>query len=230
MSTPPNPSGVGALELAIRAGMDSLEVDLHTSLPGVVVEFFEADQTADVQVEVLRLPKRGPATPVPLLCRVPVYLARAGGFSVCLPVAAGDQVLVVFLERDIDRWLIEGGPQEPATRRRHDFSDAVAYPGLTSDSNRLGGYSTSALQIRNDAGTQMVELRADGTIHINGVGEVHLLADAIRLGSSGTDLVAEVIALCSAVEDLLTDGGDLMSAQSIAEVSAIRAKIEGIET
>lgn len=214
------------LEGAILAGIDSATVELHTSLPGVVQAFYEDEQEADVQVQVQRINRNlgGAETleSVPLLVRAPVWMPRAGGFSVCLPVAAGDECMVLFAERDISAWLADGGLHGPQTRRRHDYSDAIVLPGLTSAANRLATYSTDSMQIRSDDDSQVIELAADGSIQI--------LADTLRMGSAATDIVSELAALIQTLEDSTDTRGDQFNGGTKTLLAAHRAKIEALKT
>jgi len=214
------------LAQAIMAGIDSAVVNLHTWLPGVVQTFYATEQEADVQVRVRRIMRdlagNERLETVPILARAPVWMPRAGGFSVSLPVTAGDECAVLFAERDISAWLADGGLHAPASRRRHDFSDAIVLPGLTSSGNRLATYSTDSLQIRSDDDSQVVELAADGSIRIE--------ADTIRLGSSVTDVIAELEALLVTLFSAQDTAGLQFNSATKALIEAHRVKIDALKT
>jgi phage baseplate assembly protein gpV len=98
---------------------------------------------------------------LPLLVDVPVVLPRAGGFVLSFPVAAGDECLVVFSDTNMDAWWQAGGVQNPVDRRRHALADGFAILGPWSQQRRLSSYSATATQLRNEAGTVVVELAAN---------------------------------------------------------------------
>lgn len=102
---------------------------------------------------------------LPLLADVPIVFPSAGGFLVTMPMAKGDEVLVVFSSRCIDAWWQSGGINLPMEARMHDLSDGFAIPGPRSQPNvPSGDISSTDLQIRNDAGTTYLSIKANGKI------------------------------------------------------------------
>lgn len=88
---------------------------------------FYQNNAQGVVVPVLR--------PYPLLVDCPVVILGGGGCSVTFPIAAGDECLIIFNDRDMDNW-IEGATSGPvATNRLHSFSDAIALVGFFAPSS-----------------------------------------------------------------------------------------------
>lgn len=131
---------------------------IHTSIPGVVVSYDAATQTADVRPAVKSFSRdaKGAITAAtqPVIPAVPVAFPEGGGFSITWPLEAGDPVLLVFCERSLDEWRSVTGddhePQDPA--RRHDLMDAIAIPGGSSPVSALGtdAWAAGALVVRGD--------------------------------------------------------------------------------
>ena len=143
---------------------------LRVSLPGVVQAYDADQQTVTVQVairELLNIDGTQQWTDIPLLLDVPICFPRAGGYVLTLPIAPGDEVLVVFGDCCFDAWWQSGGVQNQIDIRRHDLSDAFAIPGPWSQPRRVPGYSTNSCQLRNEAGSAYVEL-SGSTINIVG--------------------------------------------------------------
>ena len=147
-----NPTEHEVLLEAIRSQV----ARVHTSLPGVVVSYDEATQTASVRPAfkfAYKDPNDGSVkryTP-PAIPNVPVAFPGAGDFSITWPLAAGDQVLLVFSERSLDEWrTVAGSGHEPGDLRRFDLSDAVAYPGLRSPAAPIpiDGYAAGVTVVR----------------------------------------------------------------------------------
>lgn len=137
--------------------LDGRQACLWTALPGIIESVDLSAMTCVVQAAI-QAPindENGDTTFVnlPLLLDVPIVFPSAGGFTITFPLAAGDEVLVVFGSRAIDAWWQSGGTQKPVESRMHDLSDAFAIPGPKSQANLVSGISSSKLQIRNDAGT-----------------------------------------------------------------------------
>lgn len=104
---------------------------------------------------------------IPELQEVPLFVYRGGNYALTLPVAVGDECLVIFGDMCIDAWWQSGGIQNQIERRRHDLSDAFAVVGCTSQAKRLGGYSAGTAQLRTLDGSSYIEL-AEGTINLVG--------------------------------------------------------------
>ena len=91
---------------------------LHCALPGMVVSFDAARQTAEVQPAL----KPGSMN-YPVLSDVPVFM------PVPFAVNPGDPCLVIFADIDIDAWFASGEPEIPNSSRKHSLSDGFAFVG-----------------------------------------------------------------------------------------------------
>lgn len=98
----------------------------------------------------------------PELREVPVIFPCGGGFTLTFPIAAGDECLVLFNDRELDNWLLNGAGLPPSTGRLHDLADAVALVGLRSNPRALADISTSSVQLRSDDGENFVEVNSSG--------------------------------------------------------------------
>lgn len=141
-------------EMYQRMG-EKWSTDLRVSMPGIVQSFDPATQTATIQPALTEriIDQLGNVSMVnlPLLLDVPVIMPRSGGFALTMPVAAGDECLVVFNDMCIDAWWSLGGVQNQAEKRRHDLSDAVAIMGLCSQPKRLPNYDNTKVCLVNIA-------------------------------------------------------------------------------
>lgn len=153
-------------EEAMRVSLDGHQAGMWTAMPGIVQDVNFVDMTCSVQpaIQGQVTDENGVTTNVnlPLLVKVPIVFPSAGGYTITFPLAAGDEVLVVFSSRCIDAWWQQGGIQLPIETRMHDLSDGFAIPGPKSVPKAIPGISSTALQIRNNAGTSYIELSADG--------------------------------------------------------------------
>ena len=151
---------------ALRVALERDRAGLWTALPGIVVSSDLSRQTLTVQPAIqarVTLPDgSAQLVDLPLLLDVPVCWPRAGGFAVTLPVAPGDEVLVIFASRCIDSWWQSGGVQAPAEYRAHDLSDGFAILAPTSQPRVLADVNPAALELRNTAGTVKLALSNDG--------------------------------------------------------------------
>jgi hypothetical protein len=156
-------------EEAQRLVLDGRQATMWTAMPGIVQS---VDLTAMTCVVQLALQGRyedqsGQIHWVNIkpLQDVPIVFPSAGGFTVTMPMAANDEVLVVIASRCIDSWWQNGGyKNQPIEFRMHDLSDGFAIPGPKSQPNVISAISSTDLQIRNNAGTTYLSIGADGKI------------------------------------------------------------------
>lgn len=218
----------GDLTTAIRTAIDGRLVDLHTALPGIVEAVHGSDQEVDVRCAVRRVVRdsedRETFTEIPLLVRVPLWTPRVSGLSITLPVQAGDEVLVVFLERDASAWIETGAVSNPHTRRRHHLSDAVALPGLVSSPNRIPSYQSGAIEIRTDDRAGRVTVYADGTIEIR-------TSSSVSIGDGTEEIVSLLSELVDTITGITVDhsGARPLSAASQALLVALKARVDTLK-
>lgn len=105
---------------------------VNVSLPGVVLSYDSATQTATVRPVIQEAFEEDDTifhTDFPPITNVPVAHWRAGAFSIHAPLKAGDFVTLLVQDRSIDEFMATGGDDViPASTRRYDWSDAVALP------------------------------------------------------------------------------------------------------
>jgi hypothetical protein len=118
---------------------------------------------------------------LPLLVDVPICYYRGGGFAITVPLAVGDEVLVIFASRCIDAWWQSGGVQPQAELRMHDLSDGFAVLAPVSQPKKLANVSPTALELRALNGSAKITIdqnaismtapavQVSGTLTINGV-------------------------------------------------------------
>lgn len=149
------PSHADVLQEAVRAGI----ARVHTSMPGVIVEYDETAQKVVVQ-PVLRGRYKDAAgvlqdEKLPPIPSVPVAWPAGNGYSITWPLVPGDYVTLLFAERSTDEFRATGEDDiAPADLRRHSLSDAVAYPGGLPFSHPLPatGYDSGSMVV---AGTEI---------------------------------------------------------------------------
>lgn len=157
-------------EEAMRLVLDGRQSTIWTAIPGIIQSVNLAAMTCVVQPAIQGQieDENGEIQSVnlPLLVDVPIVFPGAGGFLITFPMAAGDEVLVVFASRCIDAWWQSSGIQRPMEARMHDLSDGFAIPGPRSLPRAVSGISSTGAQLRNQAGTTYIEIAADGKIKL----------------------------------------------------------------
>ena len=122
-------------ETATDAQIQAAMLDLHTALPGIIINFDPATRSATVQPAIQRIfldeKEQGQPSNLPPCVDVPVHFPCGGGFEMTFPVKKGDHCLLIFAERCIDGWYSSGTVSEPDDYRQHDLSDAFAIVGFS---------------------------------------------------------------------------------------------------
>lgn len=178
----------GALAEVLASERKTLNEQLRVAMPGIIQSFDPDAVTAVVQPAIRYIERDNDGNKstkdYPLLVDVPVVFPRGGGCTLTFPVKAGDECLVIFADRCIDFWWQSGGIQEPVDERMHDLSDAFCIVGPQSQAKKIGGISTSAVELRSDDGETKLSLNpASGAINGTAPGGFNL--NGLKILSDG---------------------------------------------
>lgn len=198
----------------IQTHIDNFETQLNTSLPAKIITFDSETQTATVQPFIYEAYTDGISSKPPVINNVPVMFPSAGGGMITFPIRTGDEVLLVFSQRDIDLWWDTGEEGIPSTQHYHEYNDAIAIVGLSSNKNSLKA-NTDDVQIRfDDASGELcsITLGADKSIVLDsGSGsQVKQLSDGnieittantIKIKNNGEELVTILSEALQAIID-----------------------------
>lgn len=173
----------------IRRLIEFRIADVHTAMPGTIIAFDAVRNMVTVQPDLSRVfvDLRGveTITPAPVLKEVPVKFLRGGGFRITWDLSPGDEVLLVFCERSIDTWSQIGGSVDPTPRRKHDWSDAIAIPGMSTQNNLIEDIAPGQMVLGAETGN--VEIRIDRL-----TATITVKAPALELGAAGGPAVGRV--------------------------------------
>lgn len=182
----------------LRRVLESAATDLHVALPGIVRSYDAATQTADVEPAVRRViaavdedDEEDRVERLPILPSVPVAWPRAGGHFLHWPMEAGDSVLLVFSEQDMNAWRSSGEVADPGVGGRHGLSGAVAIPGLYPRANALEDASSSEGRVGREGGPWIGF--PGSTIEVGGADALALsgnLAEHLSAIAAGLDAVS----------------------------------------
>lgn len=196
-------------EEAVRVSIEGILATTRTAIPAILQSFDPTTMTCVVQVAIQnkqRLPDESIIdVDIHVITHVPVQFPRGGGFSITLPLAEGDEGLLVVADRCIDAWWQnganpQGGGQPQMDARMHDLSDSFFIPGITSQPRVLINISTNSLQVRSDDGQTYIDL-ASGKIQIV-ANEVNIHGrNKTTFDAGGTGFVYQVAQI-----DTYTDG------------------------
>lgn len=169
------PATVGnpTFQEVLRLVMEAKVANIHVGLPGRVESYDAATQTADIKPMVRRLVPSGTeadgtdvAEEFPTIPSVPVLAFKGRGFYLHFPLEEGDEVLLMFLERDATGWRRTGELSTPADQRLHSLAHAVALPALQSTGNALADANGTNMTLGSEGGITITitgsQLQVDG--------------------------------------------------------------------
>ena len=182
--------------------IDRKLLDVRTSMPAIVQSYDAATQTAEVTIAIRRRLKNGQLVEPIKLPNVRVIFPASGNFSMRFPLQAGDGVLLIFHERDIDAWRTTGNVGEPFTNRHFSLSDVVAIAGYHADTNLpefdAGDDGNYTLYF----GDVKIVLTADGKILLGKKGSTQ--DEPLVLGNVMKACVTDIIAALDVMTDDLS--------------------------
>jgi len=199
-----------------------LEFNCHAI--GIVRGFDPAKQTISAQIAYKKTSfKRDKATGVynpvlidyPPMTDIPVVVLGGGTACLTMPIAAGDECLLLFNDRDLDNWFQSGQVGPNATARLHSFSDAVALVGLHSLAKSITTYDPVRAVLRNGQA---------------GVGVGPTLVKIFNQTTTLNTLLALLITTIESITTTPTVPGSpaAISPTSIAALELVKAQIAGL--
>ena len=221
-------SPVSELSSAIDALIKRRMLDIHTSMPGIVQTYDAVTQTAEVTIAMNRTKVDGETVDAIKLPNVRVMFQGSSRFQNRFPLVAGDTVLLVFHERDVDSWRADGTIGTPQTNRKFSLSDVVAIPGYFDDTKVpvVDDSDADAHVIYFD--DVKIVLTSDGKILLGKVASTQ--TEPLVLGSVLQTYLGQVHAKLGAIMDVLI-AGDFVLITSPGNPSAPNpAKISTLTT
>lgn len=194
---------------------------IHTSLPGKVVAYNPATNTADIQICVkapfFDLDGGREYDEMPTLPSVPIIWPRGGGFVMTLPIGPGDFVWLMFSELALAEWRSTGQLSEPTDARRHSLGYPYAIPGAFPDTSPMAALDATARAAKaifgNDGG---VAIHIDGTtIKLN-----PLAIDAVALATPTQAGLAACMAAANATLSTLASAISTFNSHTHSGVTA----------
>lgn len=165
---------------AIRQVFEQEMLDFYSAMPGRISSYNSTTHLATIQPS-LQVKYRDESDPKnrPLISNVPVIFPKMGKAHLRFPIEAGQEGLILWSQRSIDKWITSGGIVDPEDNRKFDYSDAFFLPGAVSQPNRIVNKGDAAnTELANDE--MVIELLPSGKIKIKN-SEVELLQVLVNL-------------------------------------------------
>jgi hypothetical protein len=159
------------LENSIREAIDNYMKDVHTWLPAIVTKVNKADQLVDCQI-ALKRKLGGKLVLLPTIPNVPIRYWKTRFFAITIPPEVDDYVMLHFCERSLDVWMQEGGIRDPFDIRKFELSDAVAYPMLYPQTEKIENFNENDLELKTLTDNTKITIKKSEGIDIFTTGNV----------------------------------------------------------
>lgn len=191
---------------------------------GQIISFDTVKKTASIQLLFKRVLPSGTITSYPVLVDCPVFTLQGGGASIEMPIAAGDQCIVLFSDRNIDVWFKNGSEAAPSNARAHDIADGIALVGINALTSSLMNYDSGKLRIFY--GDAEIILTAGNVTIANSMGaELDLQGTLVTIRNTTTTLLTLLNGLITVIEGLQVNGPLPLTAPSIAALEAYKLQL-----
>lgn len=178
---------------------------LNTCIPAIIDEFDVATQrvsaipaikakyiSPELEVEYIDYPK---------ITNIPLAIQKTSGLKITVPVKKGDNCTLIFSQRSIDNFLLDGTrvakPFEgdvgyTSSIRCMDLTDAMCFPGIICNNETIPNYSNEAIEIRNSDGSTKVSVSENSLNFVQGSASIAISNGNVNITGShiymnGTD-------------------------------------------
>jgi len=209
----------------IDGAIEDFSYSINCHRIGVIESFNPTNQTATVKMidKGVNLTQEGEMlVDFALLVDCPVVIYRGANGGLTVPINKGDTCLIIFNDRDMDNWLVDGLSQRPNTLRNHDFSDAIILVGVRNQINKIANYNNNATELNYLSNKIAIDAKIS---LLNSSGGSIVLDDKLELKNTAENLKGIIEDLITIISNLKTvdpisgnlpiDGGTASSLSSL---------------
>jgi len=208
--------------------IQTLKLDIFRTMNcvkiGRIQSYDSATATATIQILFKRVLPSGVVTSYPLLIDCPVFTLQGGGAAIQMPIAAGDQCIILFADRNIDAWFKNGDEAAPIDARSHDISDGIALVGINALTSSLTPAPSDTF-VFTYAGASLNFEGGNVSLKSDGGAEIDLEAEIITIKNDTTTLLTVINGLISLIETIQVVGPISLTPASIAALEAYKTQV-----
>lgn len=215
--------------------MQEINNDLYSiNLPGRIVTYYPDDQTADILICAERVNSSSTTSKSlstrEILQKVPVHTPSGGGWSMTMPIKAGNTCILFFSQIGYDHWFYQdknkggtlAGDPVPHLRRQFSENDGYALVGLNTLPRKINSYSANHSQWRNEDATQIINLKDDLSIEIDSPVSVTINAPNVIVNSTDTTINTETASVIASTQvDVMTPQLNLSCSTSVVATTPL---------
>ena len=201
------------LQDVIDGSIEDLLYSFNCHRVGVIESFNALEQTATIRMVdkgVLINANGETLIEYPPLVDCPIFVNKGTNGGLTIPINNGDTCLILFNDRDLDNWLVDGLTQRPNTLRAHTLSDAIAIVGIRNQINKIGDYNNEATELNYLS--NKISLDTTKISLLNSSGGSIVLGDKLELKNTTEnlkDLIDELITIVTNLKTVDPISGNL---------------------
>ena len=226
---------------AIRKKAQETVNEIHTAMPGLILDIDYNNGTCSVQPYALCETITGEKLKYPVIYKVPIMVPQSSMADTCVayPILPGDTCLLIVSEGTIDYWLHN---RVTDLDSKFDLANAICIPGLmrrfnpcfkeaADDGAVILKYGDGKLKLTNDTlmiRAKNLDIEATGKIEMRAAGNVSIDGNNIGMTGSGNVNVASggTMTVAGTGNTTLSSGGNLgVNASGNASITGSRVNI-----
>lgn len=169
---------------------------LNTMIPAIVDEFDTATQrvsaTPAIQAKYTTPEMEVIYIDYPKITNIPLSIIKCPGLKLTCPVKKGQNCTLIFSQRSIDNFLIDGRIHPPfegdnpmyCALRCMDMTDAVCFPGIITNPEAISNYNNDAIEIRSDDGATKISVSENGLQFLQGGATIEISNGNITMNAT----------------------------------------------
>lgn len=100
-----------------------------------------------------------------------VFIMATSSFFSSMPIAVGDQVLILVSDHSMDKYMETDGKEvlDSEDIRRNDITDAIVIPGIPTPKASISEISTTDMVMGKRDGSALIKITSDNKVKIKGL-------------------------------------------------------------
>lgn len=163
--------------------IERIKREVRCCMPCIIQSYDAANCTVDIKINIKELFVDAEYD-VPVISNVPVVFQRTQQTAITFPLKTGDSGIVIFCDRDIDAWLLNGNNVTPSSKRMHHLNDCIFIPGLFAQNKGMLndvatdmfiGYKSTTITIQENGN---VIIKSSKDINIEAANDINIQSGA----------------------------------------------------
>lgn len=177
---------------------------LNTCIPAIVDEFDVNTQRVSA-IPAIKAKYVSPEGEVsyfnyPKITNIPLAITKCPGLKITCPVKKGQNCTLIFSQRSIDNFLLDGTQplpplegENPITSciRCMDMTDALCFPGVITNNETISNYNNDAIEIRSSDGTTKVAVSENTLNFIQGGASITMSEGNVEITASSVKIIGD---------------------------------------